>query len=384
MSDFNGQRLKEARYFNSLTITELANKLNVTKQMVSKYENNKSRPSNLVLFNLVKVLKFPNEFFFQKDSFSENSSGTFYRSKLTSTQKQKLPSHMIVKSISVYADYLSKYVDFPKLDRINVDINNDYIDYEHFSFMLRKHWKLNQNPINNFMDLLETHGFINAVLPKSMDKVDAFSNYENINDYIYYIIVTKKYTSFYRQQFSLAHELGHWLLHSDDTDPESLDNEEYRDKEKQANKFASAFLLPRNGFINSVKDLKYINLDSIIRLKAYWNVSMAAIIYRMYSLNLINTKDYLKLQRSMSYKGYRKIEPLDNDKPISSPTSLKYATELLVDNNILNPIQIPYEIKQFYNFSLLPSLWERLINLKKGYLSNESKNVITINDKYKG
>ncbi|HCA7412651.1 TPA: helix-turn-helix transcriptional regulator, partial [Staphylococcus pseudintermedius] len=38
-SSFNGRRLKEARLYNKLTITELAEKLNITKQMISKYEN---------------------------------------------------------------------------------------------------------------------------------------------------------------------------------------------------------------------------------------------------------------------------------------------------------------------------------------------------------
>ena len=36
----NGTRLKEARYFRKMTITELAEQIGVTKQMVSRYERN--------------------------------------------------------------------------------------------------------------------------------------------------------------------------------------------------------------------------------------------------------------------------------------------------------------------------------------------------------
>ncbi|WP_369293388.1 MULTISPECIES: helix-turn-helix domain-containing protein, partial [Klebsiella pneumoniae complex] len=42
MKAFNGERLKEARYFRSYSITELSSILGVSKQMVSKYENGKS------------------------------------------------------------------------------------------------------------------------------------------------------------------------------------------------------------------------------------------------------------------------------------------------------------------------------------------------------
>lgn len=60
---FNGQRLKEVRLFNQYTITALAEELDVSKQMVSKYENLNSQPSKETLFQMSNLLKFPREFF---------------------------------------------------------------------------------------------------------------------------------------------------------------------------------------------------------------------------------------------------------------------------------------------------------------------------------
>ncbi|PTK05740.1 hypothetical protein BUZ89_12025 [Mammaliicoccus sciuri] len=45
--------------------------------------------------------------------------------------------------------------------------------------------------------------------------VDAFSSLTELNENTYFIVVTGNMRSFFRQQFSLAHELGHWVLHQD-------------------------------------------------------------------------------------------------------------------------------------------------------------------------
>lgn len=41
----NGSRVREARLFKGFTITELSKKIGVSKQMLSKYEHNKSNIS---------------------------------------------------------------------------------------------------------------------------------------------------------------------------------------------------------------------------------------------------------------------------------------------------------------------------------------------------
>ena len=56
---FNGERLREARYFRQLSITQLADRIDVSKQMISKYEKNLSNPSAEVLQKIVFELGFP-------------------------------------------------------------------------------------------------------------------------------------------------------------------------------------------------------------------------------------------------------------------------------------------------------------------------------------
>lgn len=64
-----------------------------------------------------------------------------------------------------------------------------------------------------------------------------------------------------RIRFDLAHELGHILLHPWSESLEMITREEFKMREKQANMFAGAFLLPADAFRKDVQtyptDLKY-------------------------------------------------------------------------------------------------------------------------------
>ncbi|MCK8607771.1 ImmA/IrrE family metallo-endopeptidase [Apilactobacillus ozensis] len=383
MKVFNGNRLKEVRYFRSLTITKLAEKVGVSKQMISKYENSKSEPDSEHLFKIIKILNFPSEFFFQRDKFTENFNGTFYRSRLTATQKQKNPAETIIGAASIYVDYLNRYVELPKIEDLREERNEDDINYELVSQKLRNIWGLGQLPISNLMDILERHGFINVLINKKLKKVDAFSRMSSISikniSNEYYIIATKSDVSLFRQQFSLAHELGHWMLHSKNVDPQSLDMIEYRNMEKEANNFASSFLLPRDAFVKDFLSYSKVSLDVLKYLKLKWHVSMSSIIMRAHQLGLINERENSNLHRRMSYNGYKKLEPFDNEYFINKPRLLKEATELIVDNSIISAEQIPTELSQIYGRKFSSEFLSNIVNTEKGYFTDKSKNIININ-----
>ena len=94
---FNGERLREARRFRQLSISQLAEKVDVSKQMISKYERNDAQPSPGTYQKIVLTLGFPLSFFKYEDKFLYNDLGTFYRSRLSSTQSEKKPSEILKK-----------------------------------------------------------------------------------------------------------------------------------------------------------------------------------------------------------------------------------------------------------------------------------------------
>ncbi|MFC6163936.1 helix-turn-helix domain-containing protein [Lactiplantibacillus dongliensis] len=386
IESFNGKRLKEARYYNSKSITKLAQDLEVSKQMVSKYENNKSKPGSEIFFRMIQVLKFPKDFFLDRDKVDIQNGGTFYRSLLTSTQKQKAPSRMLAEASTIYRDYLEKYVEFPELsklnktdDLVNVDLDSSIGEVEQVARWLRVKWNLGEKPISNMVNLLEQHGFLVVILPKRMEKVDAFGSYRDIDDRKHYTILLAPETSFFREQFSAAHELGHWLLHANTWDPQELTNNEYRKMEKQANNFAAAFLLPEHSFRQTVNS--YDTLNSIFEKKKYWFVAGSAIVHRMRELGVINDNQYIKYYKQISYRGYRKQEPYDNDFKFKTPTALEMGTKMIVNNKVVNANDIPDNISREYGVRYPNQMLTNLASLPDNYFDHTEGKVVSLSMK---
>src|SRR5690606_25855213 len=93
--------------------------------------------------------------------------------------------------------------------------------------------------------LLEKNGIIIFQLTMPT-KVNGFSFLAN--DKVPFVISAKNTTAT-RNRFNLAHELAHILLHASVVDEIELNNN-HRLIEHQANRFASAFLFPKERFLD--------------------------------------------------------------------------------------------------------------------------------------
>lgn len=371
---FNGERLREARRFRQLSITQLAKQINVTKQMISKYEHNDAQPTIHNFQHIVSVLQFPLSYFQQNDNFSYNELGVFYRSRLSSTQSEKTPSAFLRKYLAIIANFLEDYVNFPELRELEFSVNPVVAAKQ-----LREYWKLGNEPINNMVSLLESKGFLLANISSFSNKVDAFSIQNEVNGKKYYcILISQDNNSFYRQQFSLAHELGHWVLHSKNIDPLELDSQEYRDIEQEANDFASNFLLPEISFTEDIKKQDQ-NIDFYINLKKKWHVSAASMIFRSRNLNLISSKDYIRFQKRISARGWRKNEPFDEFHSIPQPQLMKQAFNLLFNANIISDQSLSSLLENNRNISLPSDIIAQLMGITEEQVNRSNKDkIVTI------
>jgi len=99
-------------------------------------------------------------------------------------------------------------------------------------------------------------------------------------------IGVNKYDSLTRQRFTLAHELGHYILHKDkiiDKKHEDyilLRDNEYTPMEREANEFASELLMPAKHFRKYIQE----GITKFKDLAEKFNVSVNAIKYRAYKL----------------------------------------------------------------------------------------------------
>ncbi len=85
--------------------------------------------------------------------------------------------------------------------------------------------------------------------------------------------------------------------------------------EREANAFASAFLMPRDDVVARRPSL--VTVPQLIALKSYWGVSLAALAYRMNGLELVTEWTYRTLCIDIAKKGYRTKEP----RPMRQETS---------------------------------------------------------------
>lgn len=379
---FNGSRLKEARLYNKFTITELAEKLNVTKQMISKYERGKSEPSFEKSLLLIDVLGYPREFFYTTDKHHIENEGTFFRSRLTATQKSKEPASISLKYSVIVRDFLEQYIDFPILQ--NREVYEEKVNPEEIALSVRDSMDLGVEPIHDIIEVAELMGFTVINMDYQEDKVDAFSSMNTINGNSYFVITTGDSGSFFRQQFSIAHEIGHWVLHQN-INPQELDKDEYKIMESEANKFASIFLMPKESFGNELKNKVVDEIDTYYNLKRKWNVSMAAMIMRAKDLSIISAEQEVKLYKQLHYRKWRNPEPFDVETKVTLPVAFKQSLELLIDENILQGHEIPLKIAEQYNLYLTPKMLAMICGVEPALFinNNKSKVVLKIKD-FKG
>ncbi|WP_340400005.1 XRE family transcriptional regulator [Paenibacillus sp. FSL H8-0079] len=379
---FNGSRLREGRIYRGLTITDLAAELGVSKQMISKYENDKAVPNLDALLTLTRILKFPKEYFYET-SVEVKTGSTYFRSLLSTGKKEREMHYDRVKYLTIIRALLEEYVDFPELDVPDFS-DQDTERVEEIAEKVREAWSLEDKPIKDIIYLLETKGFVISSLMLGKKSIDAFGSQHVVNGKQYYsIVLGNDKKSFYRRQFDVAHELGHKVLHDPYLNIDDLSKEEFKQIEQEANDFAAAFLLPKESFLRDVSihpnDLMYYKL-----LKKKWSVSIGAMVMRAYKLGAINEGTYQYMQRSISNKGWRTKEPLDDVKDLRDPVSMKQAVELLIENDYISGDTFMQKLSQQYGLSLLREEVEELLGLEEGYLKTEvsySGNIVSIKDK---
>lgn len=374
---FNGSRLREGRIYRGYTITEMADQLNISKQMFSKYENNKSTPPFETLLKISNILRFPKDYFHEK-SVEVNAGNTYFRSLLSTGKKDREMQFDRVKYLTIIRALLEEYIDFPPLDVPDLT-NSTTEDPEEMANVLRKAWGLEDKPVKNIVYLLEKKGFVLTSLDLNKKKIDAFGAQYELNGNQYYsIVLGNEKKSFYRRQFDVAHELGHKILHDPTLKVDDLSKDEFKQMEKEANDFAAAFLLPKDGFL---KDLSvYANdLNHYVSLKKKWGVSIAAMVMRAYKLGAINEGTYQYLQRTISQNGWRKSEPLDAVKEVESPMVMKQAIELLIENDYITGKEFMGKLSLHYKLSLFREEVENLLGVEEGYLSSDDEEIVPEN-----
>ncbi|MBF0216108.1 MAG: ImmA/IrrE family metallo-endopeptidase [Candidatus Omnitrophica bacterium] len=117
-----------------------------------------------------------------------------------------------------------------------------------------------------------------------------------------------------RKIFTVAHELGHILMHPDSFND---DEEEIKVQEDEANAFASYFLMPSIAFHKRLSEIKGLDsVDIILHIKRVFKVSYMTVIKRLIGERVATNDIYktfcyrYKERKSFEFKGHKEPEPL--------------------------------------------------------------------------
>lgn len=381
---FNGDRLKEALQFRGLKMSELSAMTDISRQSLSLYANNENNPPYENVMKIAKELDFPYDFFMVKDFCTTVTDNTYFRSQAAATKKTRKSQIIRLEYLAKMYEVLLEYVDFPTKslpivpelcdanDPLKLETAEGLREIEEIASQVRKQWGLGAGPIENLQYELESHGIVVTGFRNVDSKIDAFSQRINVEDSgsVFIIALALGEKPQERLRFDMAHELGHILMHIWGENNEDIDKEEFNLREKQANIFAGAFLLPAESFGRDVEPYAS-NIEFYRSLKKKWGVSMQAMMYRARQLEIITTNQFQYMMRLLSKRGHRKHEPGDSPGKLGT-TIFQGAIDLLIDGDYKTADDIKTDFAR-YGVILKQKDMEDLMGLKAGTLNSEAK-----------
>jgi Zn-dependent peptidase ImmA (M78 family)/DNA-binding XRE family transcriptional regulator len=357
---FIGARLREARLGRGLTAIALADQLGVHRSAVSHYERGEQTPRPEVMRQIEEVLDLPAQFFWRVPA-PERKRILFWRSISAATKSARIRAQSRYIWLEEIVRYVREYVNFPdfKTPKKPAHISGEMI--EELALHARRFWKLGNGAISNVVWLLENNGAIITRTKLEANTLDAFSEWHPSENVPYFILGADKNVAA-RSRFDIAHELGHVILHRYIEGACVGRNTDHSLMERQANRFAGAFLLPEEAFS---MDFFSTSLDTFQALKPKWGVSIQLMIHRAHDLDLISDEQAKRLWINCTRRGWRIAEPLDDRLPVEEPRLLRRALEMLINERVQTRAEIqsalPYSVGDI----------EELAGLREGFLTEK-------------
>lgn len=276
-SAFIGSNLRLARLFHDLSLTDLGEKVSVSKQFLSRLETGAETASAHLEAALAEELQVLPEFFHRADRFPIADEQCHFRrqltTKITLRQVARARGEMLKRLVGV----LDEHVELPQYLVHEADAESAEA-IERAAEVFRSSFGLGLGPLSNVTRIAENAGAVVMRVQGLAPEIDAISFATKRP----LIALNNDGRSACRERFGVAHELGHFSLHIGILTGDRL-------TETQANRFASSLLMPRSTFSAECRlGLRgtRLNWSGLSELKLRWGVSKAAIIFRARQLGV--------------------------------------------------------------------------------------------------
>ncbi len=289
---------------------EVAEKAALNQGHYSRIENGllPDGPSKENVEKISCALGFPPAFFYLTDGLTglPLSIHPMHRRKASVGERVLKQVHAELNIRLIHLRRYLRAADMrPELPLPEMDVDEGGGPQEIARFV-RRAWSVQLGPIPNLTDLCERAGIlvIWCDLEKGIDGVTM-----RVRD-LPPCIFLNRHVPADRMRASLAHELGHVIMHKVPTDF----------MEDEANAFAGELMVPERDFRRQLIGKSGISLEWLALQKAYWKMSMAFLLYRAGATGSITRHQSEYAWKKISSMGWRVREPQETDFPHEGPT----------------------------------------------------------------
>jgi Zn-dependent peptidase ImmA (M78 family) len=302
-----------------MTLEMLADRLSqvnhaITKAALSKYELEKSEPSQSLLLAIANALGVRVGYFFEPAETKINWIAFRRLAKMPIKRQEQVKayaSHVVENQIMLQSLlFPEESSNFPESQNAKT-----FEDAERIAGELRDEWGLGDAAIDSLTGQVEDHGGVVVPCNDMSRDFDGLAGRTNMG---FPVAVVSMQVPDDRRRYNLAHELGHLLMRCEDVST--------KEEEKLANRFASALLVPASVAKHELgKKRKRIDLNELAILKLKYGFSMQGWVRRAFDLEIIDAGQYKTLCVMFRRNHWKKIEPtkfVGNE----APTRLKLMT----------------------------------------------------------
>lgn len=296
-----GERLKHARVAAGLSMRELGEQAGLSAMAISKIETGKSTPTSGTLLKLARALGVRTESFFRPEL--PVLVAPEYRKRST------LPRKQLARVQADVLDQVERFLEvialFPEPPVVPFEAPaslpkrvSSMEAVEDAAEALREAWHLGTNAIPCLADTLEERGFL--VLTTGADESQKLDGMAATVGGFPIVVVGATWPGD-RQRFTMAHELGHLVLEG---------RLHGLDEEKACNRFAGAFLAPREAVRKELgSKRRRISAAELLAPKHEFGLSMGAWIFRAKDVGVLDDAHAVRMYRLFRQKGWHRVEP---------------------------------------------------------------------------
>ncbi len=314
-----GEVLETARRARGLTQEALADAADVTQAALSRYEHDLRTPEPEVLTRLAAALGVTPDLLTRGGRMEGGIAvGAHMRRRATAKATVWRELEARLNMLRLHTARLMDDVDM-HTDRQVPTFDPADVPPSAAARMLRTQWRIPVGPIHSLAAWLDAAGVLVEQDFGPAARVDGLSQWSGA----YPIVLVNSAAPPDRKRLTLAHELGHLVLHTSYVDEHVED---------QANEFAAELLMPADEIRPMVR--QRLTLPRLVELKRYWGVSIQAIVERAYRLGVLAPAQRASLYKQLSARGMRTHEPASDELTPEVPRLARHIADSLRERGL--------------------------------------------------